>query len=64
MADVPVSGFLIYSHVLPAIIGFLGILFIANGIMDRKMQYTIVGVALFFAAGVLPFLILPLILGI
>jgi len=64
MADVPVSGFLIYSHVLPGIIGFLGILLIANGIMDRKTQYTIGGVTLFFVAGILPFLILPFILGI
>jgi len=64
MTDVPVSGFLIYSHVLPGIIGFLGILLIANGIMDRKTHYTIGGVALFFAAGILPFLILQFILGI
>jgi hypothetical protein len=64
MADAPVSGFLIYSHVLPAILGFLGIILIANGIMDRKTQYTIGGVALFFAAAILPFLILPFMLGI
>lgn len=64
MVDVPVSGFLIYSHVLPGIIGFLGVLLIANGIMDKKIQYTIGGVALFFAAGVLPFVVLPLILRI
>ena len=64
MVDTPVSGFLIYSHVIPAILGFFGILLIANGIMDRKTQYTIGGVALFFAAGILPFLVLPLILGI
>lgn len=65
MADAPVfSGFLIYSHVLPAVLGFLSILLIANGIMDRKTQYTIGGVALFFAAGILPFLLLPIILRI
>ncbi|MEN4007387.1 MAG: hypothetical protein PQ964_08550 [Methanobacteriaceae archaeon] len=63
MADIPVSGFLIYSHVLPGIIGFLSILLIANGIMDRKAHYTIGGIVLFFAAGILPFLILPFILG-
>jgi len=64
MVDVPVSGFIIYSHVLPGIIGFLGILLIANGIMDRKIRYTIVGIALFLAAGIMPFLILPFILRI
>jgi hypothetical protein len=64
MVDTPIGGFLIYSHILPAVIGFFGILLIANGIMDRKTQYTIGGVALFFVAGILPFVILPLILGI
>lgn len=64
MADTTISGFLIYSHILPAILGFFGILLVANGIMDRKTQYTIGGVVLFFAAGILPFLILPYILGI
>lgn len=62
--DTPMfNGFLIYSHILPAIFGFLAILLIANGIMDRKMQYTIGGVILFFAAGILPFLILPMVVG-
>lgn len=65
MADTPLfNGFLIYSHVLPAIIGFFGIFFIANGIMDRKMEYTLGGIGLFFLAGILPFLILPFVLGI
>ncbi len=58
------SGFLIYSHILPAIIAFFAIILIANGIMDRKMQYAIGGVALFFIAGILPFIILPFVLGI
>jgi hypothetical protein len=63
MADT-FSGFLIYSHVLPAIFAFFGIILIANGIMDRKNEYTIGGVVLFFGAGVLPFLLLPFVLGI
>jgi len=58
------NGFLIYSHILPALFGFLSIIFIANGIMDKKMYYTIGGVALFLLAGLLPFLILPYVLGI
>ncbi|MGZ7120042.1 MAG: hypothetical protein ACXVH2_10040 [Methanobacterium sp.] len=62
--DASFNGFLIYSHIIPAVFGFLSILLIANGIMDRKMEYTIGGVVLFFAAGLLPFLILPYILGI
>lgn len=58
------SGFLIYSHILPAIIAFFAIILIANGIMDRKMQYAIGGVALFFFAGILPFILLPFALGV
>ncbi|MCK9152043.1 hypothetical protein [Methanobacterium alcaliphilum] len=57
------TGSLIYSHIAPAIVGFLGILFICIGIMDRKQNYTIIGVIMFFAAGLLPFLILPAIIG-
>lgn len=65
MVEAPtVSGFLIYSHILPGIMGFLGILLIANGIMDKKLEYALGGVGLFFLAGILPFLILPFILGI
>lgn len=57
------EGFLLFSHVIPAILAFFGILLIANGIMDRRNEYTIGGVVLFFGAGVLPFLILPLMVG-
>lgn len=65
MVEAPaIGGFLLYSHILPGILGFLGILLIANGIMDKKLEYTIGGVVLFFLAGILPFLILPFILGI
>ncbi|MBI5681282.1 MAG: hypothetical protein HZC47_10340 [Methanobacterium sp.] len=65
MVEAPaVSGFLIYSHMLPGILAFLGILLIANGIMDKKLEYAVGGVILFFAAGILPFLVLPFILGV
>lgn len=57
------TGSLIYSHIAPGILGFIGILLICSGIMDRKQNYTIIGVVLFFAAGILPFIILPLIIG-
>ncbi|MGZ7044481.1 MAG: hypothetical protein ACXVHO_09890 [Methanobacterium sp.] len=62
--DASFNGFLIYSHIIPAVFGFLSILLIANGIMDRKREYAIGGVVLFLAAGLLPFLILPYVLGI
>jgi len=63
MADSPVMSSLIFSHIIPPIMAFVGIVLIANGIMDRKNLFTLVGIALFLGAGILPFLILPLILG-
>jgi len=65
MADSTViAGSLIYSHIIPPLMAFFGIILICSGIMDRKTKYTIVGIALFMLAGLLPFLILPFILGV
>ncbi|MGB9938109.1 MAG: hypothetical protein ACPK7O_10350 [Methanobacterium sp.] len=58
------GGFLIFSHILPALLALLGVILIANGIMDRKNEYTIGGIALFFAAGILPFIVLPLMINV
>lgn len=59
-----ISGTMVYSHIIPAILGFLGVVFICSGIMDNKPYHAILGVVLFFAAGILPFLILPWVLGV
>ncbi len=59
-----ISGSLVFLIYFPVIFGFLGILLIASGIMDDKMEYTLGGIALFFGAGIVPFIILPPILGI
>jgi hypothetical protein len=56
------TGTLLYSHILPGILAAIGIFLICNGIMDRKNNYTIIGVALFFIAAAIPFLILPFML--
>ena len=58
------SSVILYSHVIPPIIAFISILLICSGIMDKKTPYTILGVVLFFAGGLLPFLILPPLLGV
>ncbi|NYB52148.1 MAG: hypothetical protein HVN35_06295 [Methanobacteriaceae archaeon] len=63
MADTVVFGSLLYSHILPPILAFVAVILICSGIMDRKTNYTIAGIVLFFAAGLLPFLILPLLIG-
>jgi len=57
------SSVLLFSHIIPPIMAVISILLLCTGIMDRKPPYTIAGVVLFFAGGLLPFLILPFLLG-
>jgi TctA family transporter len=57
------SSVILFSHIIPPIMAVISILLICTGIMDRKNQYTLIGVVLFFAAGILPFIILPFMLG-
>lgn len=55
------NGFIIiFSHILPLILGFFSILLIINGIMDEQKHITALGIALFLLAAVGPFFILPL----
>jgi hypothetical protein len=57
------SSVIIFSHIIPPIIAVISILLICTGIMDKQNQYTLAGVVLFLAAGIIPFLILPFLLG-
>jgi hypothetical protein len=57
------TGILIFSHIIPIILGFLGVLSIISGVMDRKKVLTAIGTILIFIAGIIPFIILPLIIG-
>ena len=55
------NGFIIiFSHILPLILGFFSILLIINGIMDEDRHISIMGIVLFLIASIGPFLILPL----
>ena len=57
------NGFIIiFSHILPLIIGFLSILLIINGIMDEQKHITAMGIALFLLAAIGPFFVLRLFL--
>ncbi|HIH64793.1 hypothetical protein ISG35_03095 [Methanothermobacter thermautotrophicus] len=58
------TGSVIYSHAIPALMGFLSMILICNGVMDDNRDQVLAGVGIFFAAGLLPFIILPFILGI
>ena len=43
------NGFIIiFSHILPLIIGFFSILLIINGIMDEEKHISIIGEAYFY----------------
>ena len=45
-----VSDFaIIFSHIIPPIMGFVGILLMCTGIMDKNNQYTLAGIVIFFA---------------
>ena len=55
------NGFIIiFSHILPLIIGFFSILLMINGIMDEEKIITALGIILFLVAAIGPFLVLPL----
>ena len=55
------NGFIIiFSHILPLILGFLSILLMINGIMDEQKPITALGIVLFLVAAIGPFLVLPL----
>lgn len=57
------NGFIIiFSHILPLIIGFFSILLIINGMMDEQKHISILGIILFLVASISPFLVLPLVL--
>ncbi|MDI9624770.1 MAG: hypothetical protein QFX38_07795 [Methanothermobacter sp.] len=58
------TGSIFYSHVMPAILGFLSIILICNGMMDENKKQLLLGVILFFGAGLLPFIILRAVLGV
>lgn len=53
------SGILIFTHILPVILGFFGVILLISGIMERKRPLTVLGIILFFIAGILPFIVIP-----
>ena len=51
---------IIFSHILPLVLGFFSILLMINGIMDKQKVITAVGILLFLFAAFSPFVVLPL----
>ncbi len=64
MVSETLTGAILYSHMIPFVLGILSMLLICNGVMDNDKRQTIAGIILFFGAGLLPFVILRSILGV
>ena len=63
LCDIMANGFIIiFSHILPLILGFFSILLIINGIMDEQKHIAALGIGLFLLAAIGPFFILRLFL--
>ena len=58
-----VQSSLLFSHIIPPILAFIGIIIITTGIMDSNNRHTLLGIIIFLIAGLSPFVILPLFLG-
>jgi len=54
------SGSLLFSHIIPVIIGFIGIILMVSGVMDDDNHSTRLGIVLFILAAVMPFIILSI----
>lgn len=54
----PFVGTTIFSHVIPFVLGFFGIILITRGFMDDENVNLILGIVLFVIACISPFLIL------
>lgn len=52
------TGTTIFSHILPIIFGFFGVILMASGILDEKKSNLIIGIVLFVFGCLSPFLIL------
>lgn len=54
---------LIFTYIIPSLMAFGGIILIASGVMDNRHVITIMGIAAFFGAAALPFIVLPSIIA-
>ncbi len=52
------TGTTIFSHIIPVMFGFFGIILISTGIMDDKKISFGAGITLFVVGCILPFLVL------
>jgi low temperature requirement protein LtrA len=53
-----VQSVIIYSDVIPTVLGIISIFFMGSGVMDHKNSYLILGVVLFLLAVIVPWVII------
>ena len=56
------TGITLFSHILPVIFGFFGVLLIIAGTLDENKYKFVVGTILFVLGAVLPYIILRFLL--
>ena len=57
------TGIILFSHIIPLILGFFSFLLIINGIMDDQKLITALGIVVFLIAAFGPFIFLPVYMG-
>jgi len=53
---------IIFSHIIPPVLGFFGFLLLIGGIMDDDEKVTHIGILLILIAAISPFLILSIVM--
>lgn len=56
------TGITLFSHIIPVILGFFGVLLLIGGILDEKKFKTIAGIVIFVMGAILPYIILRFLL--
>lgn len=52
----------LFSHIIPVVLGFFGIILIASGLLDEKKHQWVIGIILFVLACIFPYVVLGAIL--
>ncbi|MEF2930977.1 MAG: hypothetical protein U0O28_07625 [Methanobrevibacter smithii] len=56
------AGITLFSHILPVIFGFFGVLLLISGTLDENKYKFSIGIVLFVLAAILPYIILRFLL--
>ncbi|KZX12645.1 hypothetical protein [Methanobrevibacter curvatus] len=57
------GGTLIFSHIIPVVFGVISILLIGTGIMEDEREKLLAGIVLFIIGTLIPFIVLPFLVG-